>query len=154
MREKHWFPNVLSVRKNFQTLSAHCLDTGIRTYFFEPAMVDCCCNSSQSLCQSIHSSCESVNEKLSNFSLQAPTQSVRASSSARLCIYSERYSVEANLICCRCLSKNSHDVMTGLSHWLVGVSRGGARPSDKVRCLDDHPEDSESRGGLWDEVML
>ncbi|KAI3368945.1 hypothetical protein L3Q82_025917 [Scortum barcoo] len=30
---------------------------------------------------------------------------------------------------------------------------GVARPSDKARCLDDHPEDSQSRGALWDESI-
>lgn len=44
--------------------------------------------------------------------------------------------------------------MTGLSHWLEGVPRYYAPPTDNARCLDDHhPEDSYSRGGLWDEVI-
>lgn len=56
----------------------------------------------------------------SNFSCQP--LSVSGVLTACVCVYSERSSVEANLICCRCLSKNNHDVMTGLSHWLRGVS--------------------------------
>lgn len=69
--------------------------------------------------------------------------------SSAVCVQSEWSRVQDNLICGRCLSKNNHDVMRGLSHWLEGVSRGGAHSVDKARC----PEDSESRGGLWDEVM-
>lgn len=49
------------------------------------------------------------------------------SSAPPRCVYTlSGTSVEANLICCRGRAKNSHDVMTGLSHWLRGVSLGGA----------------------------
>lgn len=44
--------------------------------------------------------------------------------------------------------------MSLFSHWLRGVSEGGGISARLgVCCLDDHREDSESRGGLWDEVM-
>lgn len=62
--------------------------------------------------------------------------------------------MEATLSAAAVALKNNPDVMKGLSHWLEGVSRGHAPPIDNARCQDDHhPEDSESRGGLWDEVM-
>lgn len=77
----------------------------------------------EKLSPSIQTSFESVNEVL-----LSGTDPVCGSCSAWVCKYSELSSVEANLICCCCLSKNRHYVMTGLSHWLRGVSWAESGP--------------------------
>lgn len=137
--------------KTSTTQRENFLDTGIKTYFFQRTAV---CFSAELLpFSTLLSEYPHLTVSGSNF----PCQAAVAPTVVRpppACVYTRSYSVEATLSAAAVALKNNHDVRKGLSHWLEGVSRGPAPPIDNARCRDNHhPEDSESRGGLWDEVM-